>query len=237
MHAYDISLSLSHTSICRHTCGILGTLATIYRQRGGDTNYTICGEILDMEEKVLDRYKLSIQNSREKSTLQCYDGLEYKYHVIRFNLLFKNKNMMNDSIPFFRKLLDYEIRNNCDWDNQNFLWMLSIINLPPTPASVRKLSKIQCLKLLNEVKLMDSSSIGAKEEEMGQARVALMKCASCNSTESAINEYKACARCGKVFYCKKSCQKSHWKSHKKVCNKWKIKQMSVLIAAARVLFK
>ena len=96
--------------------------------------------------------------------------------------------------------------------------MLSIINLPPTPASVRKLSKIQCLKLLNEVKLMDSSLIGTKEEEMGQAHVALMKCASCNSTESAINVYKACARCGKVFYCKKSCQKSNWKSHKKVCN-------------------
>ena len=118
-YLYDLSLSLSislsHTSIYRHTCGILGTLATIYRQRGGDTNYTICGEILDMEqEKVLYRYKLSIQNSRGKSALQCSDGLEYKYYVICLNLLFKNKNMINDSIPLFRKMLDYEIRNNCD---------------------------------------------------------------------------------------------------------------------------
>ena len=37
-----------------HTCGILGTLATLLRQRG---TYKECGNVLDMEEKVLGIFK------------------------------------------------------------------------------------------------------------------------------------------------------------------------------------
>ena len=44
-------------------------------------------------------------------------------------------------------------------------------------------------------------------------------CGSCNKTASEANltSLKACAKCKSVFYCNRDCQKSDWKTHKKVC--------------------
>jgi class 3 adenylate cyclase len=41
----------------------------------------------------------------------------------------------------------------------------------------------------------------------------------CNNVESVDRPFGACARCKKVKYCGVECQKSHWKAHKKKCNK------------------
>lgn len=44
-------------------------------------------------------------------------------------------------------------------------------------------------------------------------------CAGCNSEEKAPGAFKSCAKCREVFYCDRSCQKKHFKKHKKTCCK------------------
>ena len=41
---------------------------------------------------------------------------------------------------------------------------------------------------------------------------------SCNNCGKMEN-LKLCSRCRSVFYCSVDCQRSHWKQHKKTCNK------------------
>lgn len=175
-----------------------------------------------MEEKVLLKYKTAIAGTGARNQMECYDTLEFKYHVLRFNA-YRKQERLSEAAPYFRKLLEYELRNNLDFEHQEFLFLLNWINLQPTPASVRNLTQNQIMKLLNKLGEMEKSSamseMIAAEQQNLQKRVALMKCAGCGTTESAIGDYKSCSRCEKVFYCTKSCQKDHWKAHKKVCNK------------------
>jgi hypothetical protein len=200
------------TTKSRHTCGILGTLATVYRQREG-TFYKDCEEVLDMEDKVVLKYKTAIAGTGARSQEQCYDTLEFKYHVLRFNTC-QNQGRLKECVPYLRKLMEYELRNNMDFDHQEYLFLLTWINLQPTPACVRNLTRNQIMKLLNKMAEVEKSSAMSKmftvEKQNLQKRVALMKCAECGSTESAIGDYKSCSRCEKVFYCTKSCQKDHW---------------------------
>ncbi|CAK4029829.1 Hypothetical predicted protein [Lecanosticta acicola] len=43
---------------------------------------------------------------------------------------------------------------------------------------------------------------------------AVAKCGNCDKTDISL---KKCAKCMSVSYCDRECQKSHWKTHKKVC--------------------
>jgi hypothetical protein len=70
-----------------HTCGILGTLATIYRQRG---DYSNCAAVLDMEQEVLFWYhRVSMGSS--PAQMRCYNGLKFKWRHIRYNMCFDTK--------------------------------------------------------------------------------------------------------------------------------------------------
>jgi hypothetical protein len=42
-------------------------------------------------------------------------------------------------------------------------------------------------------------------------------CAGCE--KSSDSPLKRCAKCQAVFYCSRKCQTTHWKTHKKTCNK------------------
>ncbi|KAH8588984.1 hypothetical protein B0O99DRAFT_600355 [Bisporella sp. PMI_857] len=43
------------------------------------------------------------------------------------------------------------------------------------------------------------------------------KCSACPSTEAESKPFKPCSKCQSEAYCSRDCQKSHWKTHKKVC--------------------
>jgi len=45
-----------------------------------------------------------------------------------------------------------------------------------------------------------------------------IQCNACGKMESE-RKHKKCGRCESVFYCNESCQKAHWKKHKKCCKK------------------
>ena len=62
----------------------------------------------------------------------------------------------------------------------------------------------------------------------GSSRVDLRTCAYCH--KASVEELKFCARCKKVSYCNRNCQKSAWKAHKKVCNKTDIDDEEVKAA-------
>ena len=66
-----------------NTCGILGTLATIYRQRGALYD---CEAVLDMEQEVLARYERVSVRAADPTQVRCCEALAYKYRVIRYNL-------------------------------------------------------------------------------------------------------------------------------------------------------
>ena len=65
-----------------HTCGVLGTLATVYRQRG---TLDECERVLDMEREVLTRYERASVGACS-AQVRCCEGLGFKYRVIRFNM-------------------------------------------------------------------------------------------------------------------------------------------------------
>lgn len=205
-----------------HTCGILGTFATIYRQRGGTENHAYCERVLDMEGKVLEKYRVALnhlypnKNSHDaKRPIQCLDGLEYKYNLIRMNL-YTNNERFKDAVPVVRKMMEYEIKYNLDFDNQNTLFMLNMIGKEANAASMKTLKDAEIITMLRKM----GSSLFDEHTRREQERVALMQCAAgCGQMESEIGEFKTCSRCQKAFYCSSKCQKGHWKTHKKQCNK------------------
>lgn len=57
------------------------------------------------------------------------------------------------------------------------------------------------------------SNIRKLEEEMVAAKAQLQRCVACGSQTKVF----ACARCRETVYCSRSCQKGHWKIHKRIC--------------------
>lgn len=57
---------------CEHTCGLLRTLATIYRQRG---TLEECEKVLDLEDQVLGFYEGHCQVHGDPEAVHCFEGL------------------------------------------------------------------------------------------------------------------------------------------------------------------
>lgn len=195
-----------------HTCGIFGTLATIYRQRGDLQN---CEDVLDMEDKVITIYRRNCDEQNPDQML-CCDGLEFKYYMIRLNLMLQTKRY-NDCVAIYPKLLNYELKYKLDLDAQQYLFMVPcILNKPPTAATLRSLTDEELMKIvlapLRNGKITAEEALGDNRD-----RVALQTCAGCKAKASAIGQFKFCPRCQDTFYCSKACQKKDWKTHKKLC--------------------
>ena len=113
----------------------------------------MCDQVLDMEGKVLNRYKRSIGTLKGKGImelydgveetqhLQCYDAVEFKYYVLRFNVRFNtDRDRLDECVPYFRKMLEYEVRQNLDFEHQQYLCSLNSIHVHLTPENVSNLT-------------------------------------------------------------------------------------------------
>jgi hypothetical protein len=202
-----------------HSCGILGTFATILRQRGSSESLKECEQVLNMEAECLARYKKVTDNNQDAHEQQvfCCDTLHFKYWMIRYNLYFQT-GRYTQCVPLFRKLADYELRNRVHYDNQNYLFMLvAVLNRSPSESVLRSLTDDECVRLVKAPLSLGTvdSALGTEE---AKKRVALQKCASCAKQEAALSTFKTCPRCKSTFYCGRDCQKKDWKAHKKTCS-------------------
>lgn len=208
-----------------HTCGILGTLATIYRQR---ETYENCGNVLDMEVKVLDIFKaLSSAPGTPRAQISCCDGLEYKMQIIRYNLN-NNLKQYRANISVFRDLCLYEAKYRMSREQQNYLFMIEVVkeiwDRDITVSDVHAMSDEECLKaIIIPITSCSNSPEFQMQEAKNRKRMQLLRCGnpSCDKKETALGQFKECQRCKEVVYCGKVCQKKSWKEHKKACCKKK----------------
>ena len=202
-----------------HSCGILGTFATVLRQRGSPESLNECESVLNMEAECLARYKKHTDDNEyaEEQQVFCCDTLHFKYWMIRYNLYFQT-GRYTECMPLFRKLSDYELRNRVPHNNQNYLFMVVVVlKRSPSEAVLRSLSDEEVVVLV-KAPLSVGTVNSALGVEHGKKRVALQKCASCAKQEAALSTFKTCPRCKSTFYCGRDCQKKDWKAHKKTCS-------------------
>eukprot|EP00026_Physarum_polycephalum_P009439 Phypoly_transcript_09563.p2 GENE.Phypoly_transcript_09563~~Phypoly_transcript_09563.p2 ORF type:complete len:162 (+),score=14.83 Phypoly_transcript_09563:291-776(+) len=84
----------------------------------------------------------------------------------------------------------------------------------PSIKDVDGVTPYDCARAFPEINMILSNAAKKlKGEQVSQARD-FKKCAQCQKPGT-----KKCALCQSVFYCGRECQKSHWKVHKKACNK------------------
>jgi len=141
MSMFEVPENFQHAE---NTCGILGTLATLYRVDG---KLEICEKVLDMEQDVLIRYQRVIEG-KDHAQVVCCDELAYKYYLVRYNMHFQKKQY-NKCIDYFRKLLDHELKYEFDFEAQNFLFMVTmILGKNPSKQVVDRLSEKEMLKLV-----------------------------------------------------------------------------------------
>jgi len=123
--------------------GMLGTLATIHRNRG---NLEKVHEILSLDEKVLNRYSQMVQNlavDHNDKMKSCERGLRYKFFRIKANTwshTFSDVYETDTSLlDCFKYLWEYErayLPRDCD--SSDYLYMLELIGLPwPSVGQIR----------------------------------------------------------------------------------------------------
>jgi hypothetical protein len=199
-----------------HTCGILGTLATIYRQRGVLAD---CEEVLDMELDVLTRYRRSVAGM-EVEQVRCCERLTFLYHNIRYNVCFQTQRY-EQCVELFRELAAHELKAGVDFASSGVLFMIpAILDKPPTAAVLRELTDVEVMSVvLAPLHRQAATGKDGLDVEERKKRVGLRHCAVCHAQEPAMDLFKKCRGCKDVVYCGKVCQKSDWKTHKKLCNK------------------
>jgi hypothetical protein len=99
--------------IAERSVGVLGTLATMYRQR---QNLDECERVLAVDSKVLHRYRDMVDKGADPAARDCCYGLVYKYNHIRFNVAVnrfqQDKNLAALKAtwgPLLRELVGYTI--------------------------------------------------------------------------------------------------------------------------------
>jgi hypothetical protein len=203
-----------HYEHAEHTCGILGTLATIYRQRGALED---CEKVLDMEGRVMARYQRStVVNRASTATLTCCDELNFKYQIIRYNL-YCQMERYDQCVMLYRELMSHELKYNLTFDQQMYLFMVAVIlKKKPTATVVDSLTDAEVMRMVKAPMELEACTSLADRQKR---KTALHSCAAnnCKRVEDAMAQFKPCPRCKTAFYCGKACQKDDWKKHKKIC--------------------
>ena len=80
------------------------------------------------------------------------------------------------------------------------------------PAAL--LQSLSQLKGLMEGGLLKDTSKATRKQQRAKG---LVTCACCGVNEPSGLKFMSCSSCRGVVYCNEGCQKSHWKTHKPVC--------------------
>jgi len=211
MAFFDAHGNVTHAE---HTCGILGTLATIYRQREWLAE---CEMVLDMQCEVMTRYRSHCRGGPIEQT-RCCDKLVFMSNIIRYNLYFQTQRY-DECMGICRDLLSFELRRNLTAHEQQWLFMVEVIlKKKPTAKVLKSLTDTEIMKIvMAPLEHPKGVSPLAHEAAANRQRTILHPCSKCNRIEEAIDVFKKCQRCKAVYYCSKDCQKSDWKKHKKKC--------------------
>jgi TPR repeat protein len=216
-----------NTEHAEHTCGILGTYATVLRQRGGPSgDLDECMAVLDCEGEILEKYRRSIYELKgyligagggahtRKAAERCYDGLEFKYQLVRFNACLGMRRNA-EACTLLRKLLEYETSSGLAAEEQSMVLMLPVVlGKQATLENVKRLTEAELVTLVEVSQQVMASDPSSRER---RDKVALKPCGGCGRVEKSLNDFKKCSRCQQARYCSAACQKRDWRGHKKVC--------------------
>lgn len=193
--------------------GILGTLATILRQRG---QVDECLEILELDAKVLEFYQdASYQPNTPRDQVACCGGLTYKYHTIKVNA-HNQKGHKQEAVSSFKECVKYELEEKYTFQQQNWAFVL------PKTFGVNEQTQLESMSddQMWQVLQMMQSQFGGAKADLHQ-HVVLRQCGQCGTQEDKRGDLKTCSKCQVTAYCSRACQKAHWKKHKRDCCKKK----------------
>ena len=118
--------------------GMVGTYATILRQRG---DYTRCEEVVyGWYTKVLNIYKAHVERDMRNDgntmanamAMKCLHGLTYKYLVVKMNLIWNMQKHSLMTASDLRYVIRAEFKDGLvASDNDNYAWMMeAFLDLP-----------------------------------------------------------------------------------------------------------
>ncbi len=216
--------------------GMLGTYATILRQRG---DFHACFEVLQIDWRVLSRLTQVVARNAtlpEKTPIEIEMAKENLRALTNKYLLIKN-NLRADLVlpvptgmephdemgPDLRSVMRYEIETDAASQGVcQYLGLLKNAGYPPTLEGLARASNYELWKAHEE-------SVARWRERQRLAGASLSSlplhgkvkhhsCAGCGRAEPFLNTFMKCGGCGSAFYCARACQKQHWtKEHKGQC--------------------
>lgn len=194
------------------TLKIVGTLATIRRQRGQVQD---CLDILKLDVRVLKVYQSMVKDIKDQDVKDCCVALTYRYHLICQNAHTQAGNMQ-EAVQAFRDLARAEIENpeNEQLAHQNVWLLQEYFDFPEyiTQDQVDALSDARIWSFLKLTTEEPGESAG------GDLHCSLRICDNCGDQETMLGNHKKRSTCKQVWYCSKKCQRKHWKGgHKHAC--------------------
>ena len=119
-----------------------------------------------------------------------------------------------------RSLAAHEIKWQYSYDSQMFAYLIpAVFKVSATLGNLSKLTDVDMQKVMDYV-LRESdklAALGIAPYAADKGKADKKSCAGCEKKEEFRGDFNLCARCKKVAYCGKECQKAHWKTHKQRC--------------------
>ena len=233
--AWEILCSFTENTCCvERSCGVLGTLATYYRQIE-----TLKKPLFDAYKKQIERYTL-LAPSQGQPGIQCCKQLTFLfYNVWRNWLLDRNCGDSAEVGECWRNmaLLELELVG-AEKESEFVLWMIPQLYTEvmmrkkkwKSAAELRKAHPPDALPTKEMVMAIPDGFFVQRNQLMakklakdkgirGQSNAVRERrqCAGCKKQEEFLGDYRGCP-CHQVYYCGKECQNTDWSKHKTVCS-------------------